>query len=57
MVSPKVVFVVICGILSLFVAVMNSLESVTMTFSDYWMFIAAILIFVCAGLMHQQENK
>ena len=57
MVSPKVIIVVLCGILSLFVAVMNFLESVAMTFFDYWMFIAAILIFVCAGLMYQQENK
>jgi amino acid transporter len=55
-VSSRFYLVLICAVVVLFAAFMNYREAVSASWTNYLMFIGAIGMFVCAGLLYRSEK-
>lgn len=55
-VSSRFYLVLICAVVVLFAAFMNYREAASASWTNYLMFIGAIGMFVCAGLLYRSEK-
>jgi hypothetical protein len=52
----RVFLVVIFGVFALVAAIMNYLESPSVSYTDYLLFITPVLIFIVAGMLYREET-